>query len=107
MLAAANRGAAVDLISRLPPSASIRWFASQKAAVVIAIRHGTLTFTEACERYRLSHEELAAWEVAFDQDGMARAASEVRLHPVETERLNPVGTRFVNAAIISSANKSF
>jgi hypothetical protein len=27
--------------------------------------------SEACERYRLSHEELSAWEAAFDEDGIA------------------------------------
>ena len=42
-----------------------------RAALIIAIRVGAITFSEACERYRLSHEELTAWETAFDQDGMA------------------------------------
>lgn len=55
----------------LPSSASIRWRAGDKAAVIIAIRAGAITFTEACERYCLSLEELTAWEAAFDQDGMA------------------------------------
>jgi hypothetical protein len=55
----------------LPPSPSIRWLANHKAAALLAIRSGAITFSEACERYRLSHEELTAWEAAFDQDGMA------------------------------------
>lgn len=55
----------------LPSSTSIRWRASDKAAVIIAIRAGAITFAEACERYCLSLEELTAWEAAFDQDGMA------------------------------------
>jgi len=55
----------------LPSGASIRWLASRKAAVVIAIRSGAITFSEACELYRLSNEELTAWEAAFDQDGLA------------------------------------
>lgn len=55
----------------LPSSASIRWLASHKAAVIIAIRAGAIAFSEACERYSLSYEELTAWEAAFDEDGMA------------------------------------
>lgn len=55
----------------LPSSAAIRWRASDKAAVIIAVRCGAITFTEACELYRLSLEELRTWEAAFDQDGMA------------------------------------
>ena len=63
--------AAGDISTALPSSASIRWLASHKAAVIIAIRAGAITFSEACERYCLSLEELRAWETAFDQDGMA------------------------------------
>src|SRR5436853_2619329 len=55
----------------LPPSASIRWLASHKAAVIIAIRAGAISSSEACQRYRLSHEELTAWETAFDRYGPA------------------------------------
>jgi hypothetical protein len=55
----------------LPPSGRIRWLARHKAAVIVAIRAGALTFSEACQRYRLSHEELTTWEAAFDQDGLA------------------------------------
>jgi len=62
---------AADLVLSLPSSASIRWQATHKAAVLIAIRSGAITFSKACERYRLSHEELTAWEAAFDQDGIA------------------------------------
>ena len=38
---------------------------------MMAIRSGAITFSEACQRYRLSHEELTAWETAFDRDGLA------------------------------------
>jgi hypothetical protein len=55
----------------LPASASGRWTAGRKVAVITAIRVGAVTFSEACERYRLSHEELSAWEAAFDEDGIA------------------------------------
>ena len=62
---------AEDIAPSLPASAGIRWHASHKAALIIAIRAGTITFSEACERYCLSYEELSTWETAFDQDGMA------------------------------------
>jgi Protein of unknown function (DUF1153) len=71
MLSASGASTAGDLTLSLPSSASIRWLASHKAAVIIAIRAGAITFSEACERYRLSPEELMAWESAFDQGGMA------------------------------------
>jgi hypothetical protein len=74
----ADAAPADDLFLSLPPSASIRWQASHKAAVIIAIRAGAITLSEACERYRLSHEELAAWEDAFDQDGMAALQAKYR-----------------------------
>jgi len=55
--------------SPLPSPDTVRWTHSRKAAVVIAVRAGTLTRTEARKRYRLSREELAAWEEAFDRYG--------------------------------------
>jgi len=39
--------------------------------VVIAVRSGTLSPTEAHDRYQLSAEEFAQWEEAFDRDGIA------------------------------------
>jgi uncharacterized protein DUF1153 len=57
---------------QLPPaSGRRRWGPRAKAAVVIALRSDTLRRSEAYERYQLSAEELAAWEAAFDRDGIA------------------------------------
>ena len=56
------------LLSGLPPAETKRWSCRRKAAVVIAIRAGALSSQEACERYMLSLEELAAWETALDQN---------------------------------------
>jgi hypothetical protein len=55
----------------VPPSATIRWSAWRKVEVIMAIRVGAITFSEACERYCMSLEELSAWEAAFDEDGLA------------------------------------
>jgi len=58
------------LLSGLPPAETRRWSSRRKAAIVIAIRAGVLNRKEACERYMLSLEELAAWETALDQNGI-------------------------------------
>jgi len=58
------------LISGLPPAETKRWSCRRKAAVVVAIRAGVAGRQEACERYMLSLEELAAWEAAFDRNGI-------------------------------------
>lgn len=46
----------------LPPPDTVRWVKSRKAAVVRAIREGSLTREGACERYGLSIEEIVSWE---------------------------------------------
>jgi len=55
----------------LPPVGTKRWTARQKAAVIRAVRNGTLTETEARARYLLSEDELAGWQADFDRNGMA------------------------------------
>jgi hypothetical protein len=61
----------IDLISALPTASPTRWSALSKAAVVVAIRSGILSRSEAHHRYMLSEEELSRWEDAFGQDGIA------------------------------------
>jgi len=58
------------LPSGLPPAETQRWSCRRKAAVVVAIRAGALSPPEACQRYMLSLDELAAWEAALDQNGI-------------------------------------
>jgi hypothetical protein len=58
------------LLSGLPPAETKRWSCRRKAAIVVAIRAGVLGLREARERYMLSLEELAAWEAAFDKNGI-------------------------------------
>ena len=48
--------------SQLPPPGLKRWSLRQRALVVAAVRHGMLTFCEACERYDLSLDEFLAWQ---------------------------------------------
>jgi hypothetical protein len=55
----------------VPPSPNLkRWRPCDKAALVLALRAGTITRTTAYACYRLSEEELSRWEDAFDRDGM-------------------------------------
>ena len=57
-------------LDRLPPPDTRRWVMRRKAQVVAAVRGGLLTFTEACERYRLSEEEFKSWMHLLDQHGL-------------------------------------
>ncbi len=66
-----NEPPVIDLARLLPQSGLTRWSAREKAAVVLAVRNGTLRLSEAYDRYMLSEEELAQWEAAFDQEGIA------------------------------------
>ena len=57
-------------LESLPSPETRRWVPRRKAEVVAAVQGGLLTFDEACERYSLSLEELAAWERNVDRSGM-------------------------------------
>lgn len=46
-----------------------RWGARQKAMVVHAIGECRITFDEACEKYRMSPEELNSWISGFANHG--------------------------------------
>lgn len=55
----------------LPNSATRRWVASRKAAVVRAVAYGLISQKDALERYNLSEEEFSAWETAVKLHGEA------------------------------------
>jgi transposase-like protein len=54
----------------LPPADTKRWVARRKASVVAAVCSGALSAQEACRRYRLSLEELLAWQRAVERHGI-------------------------------------
>jgi hypothetical protein len=54
----------------LPPSDTVRWVIRRKAELVAAIRGGLLSLEDACERYRLSEEELESWSNSLAQHGL-------------------------------------
>jgi len=57
-------------VDDLPSSSTTYWTARRKAEVLAAIDGGLMDFEEACERYRLSGEELAAWRHMLDRAGV-------------------------------------
>jgi hypothetical protein len=54
---------------RLPRSAD-RWVVRRKAALVEAVRGGTMTLDEACRKYQLSPEEFTSWVSALETHGV-------------------------------------
>lgn len=57
-------------MGELPPVNVGRWTVRRKAAVVIAVANGVLTREEACQRYQLSEEEFASWQLAYQEHGL-------------------------------------
>lgn len=55
----------------LPSSDTAYWVSRRKAEVLAAINGGMLTIAEACARYRLSREELDAWQRSIERAGIA------------------------------------
>jgi Protein of unknown function (DUF1153) len=55
---------------RLPPPGYNRWTAQRKAAVVFAVRLGSLSRERAQQLYSISEEELVTWEDRFEVDGL-------------------------------------
>lgn len=53
--------------SQLPPEGLKRWSSRHKLLVVAAVRHGLLTFREACARYNLSLEEYLDWQRSYEE----------------------------------------
>lgn len=63
-----------DLAARfadLPPANTKRWVIRRKAEVVAAVRSGTISLEEACNRYKLSIEEFLSWQRLIDSHGLA------------------------------------
>ena len=58
-------------LNDLPPPQTERWVIRRKAEVVAAVRGGLLTLDDACDRYRLTSEEFAAWQQSIDRHGLA------------------------------------
>ncbi len=56
-------------LADLPPSDTVRWVIRRKAELVAAIRGGLLGLEDACQRYRLSEEELLSWADSLAKHG--------------------------------------
>jgi hypothetical protein len=57
--------------SDLPSRDTLRWVASRKARVVLAVSAGLLARDEACEMYQLSQEEFDGWVMAVKSHGIS------------------------------------
>jgi hypothetical protein len=75
-------------LNHLPPPNTLRWVVRRKAQVVSAVRNGLLSFTEACQRYRLSEEEFQSWINLLDHHGVRglRATRMQEYRPAEERR---------------------
>ena len=54
----------------LPPPDTVRWVIRRKAELVAAICGGLISLEDACERYRLSEEELESWAASLERFGV-------------------------------------
>ena len=52
------------------PSIEQRWTARRKAAVIAGVRAGWLPVEDVCRLYKLSVDELLAWERDIDRNGV-------------------------------------
>src|SRR6266567_9625631 len=48
-------------LTNIPPPETKRWVVRRKAAVIQAVRDGSISLQDACRRYTLSIEEFLAW----------------------------------------------
>ncbi len=58
------------VVNNLPSANTFRWTIRRKAEVVAAVHNGLIGFDEACERYRLSAEELLNWKQLIVAHGL-------------------------------------
>jgi hypothetical protein len=68
---ALHSGSAASRFDGLPPPNTKRWVIRRKAEVVAAVRSGTISLEDACNRYKLSIEEFLSWQRMIDSHGLA------------------------------------
>jgi hypothetical protein len=66
-----SRPDVIEVLAFLRSPRPTRWVPRRKAAVVIAVRSGLISLSEACDRYLLAVDEFTTWEAAFDDEGLA------------------------------------
>jgi hypothetical protein len=67
------------------PSPELKfWVPRHKAAVVAAVRSGSISIEEACQRYMLSEEEFESWKTTIDRYGFVG----LRATPRERRRVS-------------------
>jgi transposase-like protein len=71
----------------LPPRNTARWVPRRKAEIIAAINGGLLTLTDACARYRISHEEFHDWVRAYEKSGLSGLRARRKRERLEIEPL--------------------
>ncbi len=61
---------ASGFIAELPSADTKRWVVRHKAVVVQAVRSGSISLQDACQRYNLSSEEFAGWQRSIERYGI-------------------------------------
>jgi transposase-like protein len=56
-------------VKKRMPAMPMRWVMQRKLELLREIRNGKLTVDQACDRYRLSTDELFAWREALERQG--------------------------------------
>jgi hypothetical protein len=78
-------------IADLPPPDTARWVPRKKARLVAAVCGGLIGLSEACEIYRLSPEEFAAWKKALDEAGLKGLWATKARRPRQERDSRPAG----------------
>jgi hypothetical protein len=92
-------------LTKLPPPDTKRWVVRRKAVVVQAVRNGSISLQEACQRYSLSSEEFLAWERAIDRYGVpGLRATRVQIYRDADEALAAKPTRAASPGIFAAAS---
>ena len=68
----------------------------KKAAILLAVRCGTVSRVDACKTYMLSNDEFSLWELAFNDEGIV-GLRDRRLSARRRTRQSPSQTEGVEA----------
>ena len=94
-------------VGDLPPPNTQRWVARRKAAVVAAVRNGTITMEEALRRYQLTEEEFFSWQRAFEPMALRvcapRASSNTWLASAARPQIAALRSSWFRASSVDSA----
>lgn len=89
----------VSAYDELPPDTITRWFPIHKAAVAYGIVTGLITKRHACQRYKMTSEELDGWVSIYQSEGMAGFRTPERAERRERKTSSSLSERDLLTAI--------